>query len=1671
MRIPYVRFKKKDMHMKKILLLMFMAASSCINAQVVNEDFNASDGSWAGSSDSGGTYWQWGDPTGTLINDDNGGAGNAWVIGLTGDFSIEEFEAIYLTSQSYNLSSVTSSGLISMAIYRDLGTFNDGFEDLDDPVQLQYSIDNGMNWTPLGTSGSGVNWYNDSMFNAWTLNSGGWVTATQELPAEVLGEASVQFRFFMISNAPTGMYGKEGFAFDDFQILSGNTGSDILTMTVAGELFSSSIDNASKTVTLFVPNGTDVTSLAPTFTLSNGASSSITSGTPQNFTSPVTYTITAEITSIVEDWTVQVVNPTPTISLFPASGREGTEVSIYGKGFSSTIADNNVSFGSVNATVTSASSNKLVVTVPAGASLGINEVSVSSNGLNYFSEPNFTVVSSGTSAVFTDYKLNDFDLAISKAISLEVADFDGDGDLDFAFDDGATLNIATIQNGGITNTVSVASGRSVTATTLILEASDVDKDGYPDIIAGGARLGWFKNNGDGTWENEQIIEANAYESILVFDADADFDEDILANDGSDVLLYKNSNGSFGPSTTTSASTISVPIDWDEDGDIDLIALGEDEMTFDQSILLLANDGSGAFTSSTLTTTSLTGIEDVQVGDLDNDGDNDFVYVDSDQFSGNNSIGYILNNGDGTFATEVSISANTTPQGNKQLKLGDLNGDGILDIARTTDDGFGDGWFYIYLSSAPLTYSETELDGSIAGQDVELVDINNDGDLDILQESSASGGYFPLYVQGSTDLTISSFSFAEQTGPATINTTAFTVDIEVSTGTDLTALTPTIEFPSDAVYANPLSGVVNNFSSSVTYTVGTVDNSSSTTQDWTIKVAEAPSVPVIASSNIGQTIATLSWNKSSAGVNYELELSELNDFSTLVSGYDPLVINNPATSTVAVDLVNLAVGTTYYARVREQNAIGTFSAYSSTLSFMTINERPTDLRMDSQSVNENAAVGSLVGTFAVTDSDDIVHTYEFVAGNGDADNASFIINGANLETNEVFNFESKDRYSIRVQATDSRGATSDAVSFNIDINDLNDAPTAVTLETSCCGPRGFDPIGTKVADLFATDEDGDNIVFDLVSGGDSFTVNNTTKALTTAVVFETEVDVVIPIQLRATDPDGANVTENFNVTISAFVDTDKPIVSPSPQNGNTFLSGGPERTLSVTVEDFRLSQVKFFSRLLTESEFVNEVLTEVDGAYTKAVQESDLGVAGFEYYFEATDEAGNVGFSELKTMALSFPESGENAPKVESVTKFGRTVDSYQIISIPFAFNDPSAKRVDAIFNEYNSDQINREYRIIKWDPTSGESGTLVNLDQASTIELGEGYFFISAKERSITIESANINLQDPFPLVLRQGWNLVGNPYNIDIDWNSVLTNNGATGIVGALRVLDPENPETWPESNILKTLEGAFVFANQDITLNMSYTDASISFGGGRLDPGAPEAEWFLPITLEQNGDFRKGGIGMDNAASASLDMYDEPVLPKWLEYLEIAFLHEDEKFSRYNKDVIPREDTKIWDFEVSSSSNGISVLKWDESSAQVANLQLYNTQNGAIIDMTKQSSYQFELNGTAKFKILYSTDPDAAFDFEQLDVLEAYPNPFVESFNVPLRLPSNGFDYEVSVDIQDLSGRTIFQGVREISRGGVMEYSFKRPQGMKPGIYLYKVNINNALNSESYTKRIKVN
>lgn len=153
---------------------------------------------------------------------------------------------------------------------------------------------------------------------------------------------------------------------------------------------------------------------------------------------------------------------------------------------------------------------------------------------------------------------------------------------------------------------------------------------------------------------------------------------------------------------------------------------------------------------------------------------------------------------------------------------------------------------------------------------------------------------------STETEITAFSFVQQTGPATINTTNHTVSIEVAYGTDRAHLTPTIEVSARATI-DPASNVEQDFSNSFDYTVTAEDGT--TTQVWTVTVTVAPNnkAEIITFSFAEQTgPATI----TSGTATIDIEVDYGTDVSNLVATF-----TLSAEATATVDEVVQESGTT------------------------------------------------------------------------------------------------------------------------------------------------------------------------------------------------------------------------------------------------------------------------------------------------------------------------------------------------------------------------------------------------------------------------------------------------------------------------------------------------------------------------------------------------------------------------------------------------------------------------------------------------------------------------------------------------------------------------------------------------------------------------------------------
>ncbi len=80
--------------------------------------------------------------------------------------------------------------------------------------------------------------------------------------------------------------------------------------------------------------------------------------------------------------------------------------------------------------------------------------------------------------------------------------------------------------------------------------------------------------------------------------------------------------------------------------------------------------------------------------------------------------------------------------------------------------------------------------------------------------------------------------------------------------------------------------------------------------------------------------------------------------------------------------------------------------------------PTAIGLSANTIAENQPSGTAIGTFSSTDANPFdTFTYTLVTGTGDTDNGSFQIVGNALQSNAVFDFETKSSYTVRVRTTD------------------------------------------------------------------------------------------------------------------------------------------------------------------------------------------------------------------------------------------------------------------------------------------------------------------------------------------------------------------------------------------------------------------------------------------------------------------------------------------------------------------------------------------------------------------------------------------------------------------------------------------------------------------------------
>lgn len=199
------------------------------------------------------------------------------------------------------------------------------------------------------------------------------------------------------------------------------------------------------------------------------------------------------------------------------------------------------------------------------------------------------------------------------------------------------------------------------------------------------------------------------------------------------------NGTFtlksGPQGITSISSAAIG-DVNGDGNLDIITSNS---VPSPHIKTFIGDGNGNYGPAAGTFNLLGHPYDVKLGDLDGDGDLDVVTANKDD----SNVSILLGDGAGNF-NEAPGSPYATGIWPVDAELGDINGDGALDIV-TNNVSSGD--FSLFMGNGKGHFKESMFSPYHIGTTVAsltLADMNENGNLDIIYTTPSTDAVFTLF---------------------------------------------------------------------------------------------------------------------------------------------------------------------------------------------------------------------------------------------------------------------------------------------------------------------------------------------------------------------------------------------------------------------------------------------------------------------------------------------------------------------------------------------------------------------------------------------------------------------------------------------------------------------------------------------------------------------------------------------------------------------------------------------------------------------------------------------------------------------------------------------------------------------------------------------------------------
>ena len=307
--------------------------------------------------------------------------------------------------------------------------------------------------------------------------------------------------------------------------------------------------------------------------------------------------------------------------------------------------------------------------------------------------------------------------------NISVADFNNDGDMDFAVTSFNEDEVSVLLGDGTLDfTRTDYNAGEDGSQPRSISSADLNGDGWQDLTithSNTCYLSVLINDGDGTFANRVDYTTctnntgNPQEEVIALDVDGDLDLDLAVISYGVNILLNNGNGIFGSANNYGGGGFGlIAFDTDDDGDLDIAYSGNGE-----NINILVNDGDGVYGLPT------------------------HGVIARDWSTGRE----LLNSYGELYYVEMMISYSVPSSPRGKIIASDFNGDGMIDMATANYTA----------NTISILFGQVENSGDILGRRIDYAvshpnpirsfhpaclvaaDFDGDGDIDL-----ATGGDDP-----------------------------------------------------------------------------------------------------------------------------------------------------------------------------------------------------------------------------------------------------------------------------------------------------------------------------------------------------------------------------------------------------------------------------------------------------------------------------------------------------------------------------------------------------------------------------------------------------------------------------------------------------------------------------------------------------------------------------------------------------------------------------------------------------------------------------------------------------------------------------------------------------------------------------------------------------------------